>query len=246
MSEQDHAAAPFRSIRVNSFSLPPAPGAPQPTSKSKGSESNSTFSSPAVNPGQLSLMVQHLGPLPTLSYGLPSGLALLGEHAPLLAVLAVPSNGRPLAGASLEFVIGRTTGALQPSDIVLVVDDTEGTKGLMALNNERYRVPLPTVAPGCRHTVRLWARSAAAGSAVVAAVLLCPAQVRRAGLQKTRICASVGMDSSRYRSPRGVQAAVACRGRVACKAGGFSLQVAPVAARFVAAAVDYVHQTRRV
>lgn len=178
VSAQDHAAAPFRSIRVNSFSLPPAPGAPPPTSKPKGSEGTSTFSSPAVNPGQLSLMVQHLGPLPTLSYGLPSGLALLGEHAPLLAALAVPSNGRPLAGASLEFVIGRTTGALQPSDIVLVVDDTEGTRGLMALNNERYRVPLPTVAPGCRHTVRLWARSAAAGSAVVAAVLLCPAQVR--------------------------------------------------------------------
>ncbi|PNW70671.1 hypothetical protein CHLRE_17g729700v5 [Chlamydomonas reinhardtii] len=151
----DHAAAPFRSIR--------APG---------------PVAGPAVAPGQLVFNVAHLGPLPSLSYGLPTGLALLGEHAPLLAVLAVPAGGRPLVGAAMEFVIGRTGGGLQPSDIVLVVDDAEGpTKGLMALNNERYRIPLPPVQPGRRHTVRLWARSAAAGTAAVAAMLLCPAQV---------------------------------------------------------------------
>ncbi|KAG2431817.1 hypothetical protein HXX76_009311 [Chlamydomonas incerta] len=151
----DHAAAPFRSIR--------APG---------------PVAGPAVAPGQLVFQVAHLGPLPSLTYGLPTGLALLGEAAPLLAVLAVPTGGRPLVGAAMEFVIGRTSGGLQPADIVLVVDDTEGpTKGLMALNNERYRIPLPPVQPGRRHTVRLWARSAAAGTAAVAAMLLCPAQV---------------------------------------------------------------------
>ncbi|GLC48572.1 hypothetical protein PLESTB_000112500 [Pleodorina starrii] len=149
----DHAASPFRSVRA------------------------AATAGPAVSPGQLVLNVAHLGPLPTLSYGLPAGLALLGEHAPLLAVLAVPPGGRPLVGASMEFVIGRTSGGLQPSDIVLVVDDTVATRGLMALNNERYRIPLPPVAPGASHTVRLWARSAAAGTAAVAAVLLCPAQV---------------------------------------------------------------------
>ncbi|GFR49515.1 hypothetical protein Agub_g11556, partial [Astrephomene gubernaculifera] len=159
----DHAATPFRSIRTSSSSssFPPA----------------SSSSSPAVSPGQLSLFVAHLGPLPSLSYGIPTGLALLGEHAPLLAQLAVPPGGRPLIGASMEFVIGRTSGGLQASDIVLVVDDAAGSGGLMALNNERYRIPLPRVEPGGTHTVRLWARSAAAGSATVAAVLLCPAQV---------------------------------------------------------------------
>ncbi|GLI59688.1 hypothetical protein VaNZ11_001632, partial [Volvox africanus] len=149
----DHAATPFRSVRA------------------------AASSGPAVAPGQLALTVAHLGPLPTLSYGLPAGLALLGEHAPLLAVLSVPPSGRPLVGASMEFVIGRTGGGLQAGDIVLVVDDTEATGGLMALNNERYRIPLPAVQPGRSHTVRLWARSAAAGTATVAAVLLCPAQV---------------------------------------------------------------------
>ncbi|KXZ44984.1 hypothetical protein GPECTOR_60g763 [Gonium pectorale] len=164
----DHAAAPFRSIRVTAPAggVAAGPGA-----------GGAVSGGPAVSPGQLSLTVAHLGPLPRLTYGLPAGLALLGEHAPLLAVLTVPPGGRQLSGASMEFVIGRTTGGLQPGDIVLVVDDTEGTKGLMALNNERYRIPLPPVEPGTSHTVRLWARSAAAGTAAVAAVLLCPAQV---------------------------------------------------------------------
>ncbi|KAG2485655.1 hypothetical protein HYH03_015627 [Edaphochlamys debaryana] len=151
----DAAAAPFRSVR-----------------------SSGPTGGPAVSPGQLVLNVAHLGPLPSLSYGLPSGLALLGEHAPLLAVLEVPREGRPLVNACMEFVIGRTSGGLQPGDIVLVVDDAAGPQpGLMALNNERYRIQLPTVQPGRRYTVRLWARASAAGTAAVGAMLLCPAQV---------------------------------------------------------------------
>lgn len=58
----------------------------------------------------------------------------------------------------------------------LVVHDV--IKGsLVQLSPQQYRVPLPRLEPGATLQMRLWARSRVAGSAVAAAVVLCPAPV---------------------------------------------------------------------
>lgn len=192
--------SPHTTVTFQLGSFPPA--ALQLLSGSVPGGTDGPFKSAiGVRMGQLTVGVQHVGPLPQVTLQ-SSGLALAGEFTPVQLEVRVVG---PLVGARIELSLrhlpegsaaaaqrtapgggagtdaGADAGALSdapPPPLALLARSDDGA--LQALPPEGASLTIRPIAADSTHTVLLWVRAAGPTAARLSAVLLCPAHVPRA------------------------------------------------------------------